>query len=1158
MLSGEDSRRVPGEVLRWVCNALDCRHGVLPESRVLRNSSLKVRVWLIVILSIIPLILFSVADFQAQKEKAALAMEQSVHAYLHAAKAEEAAARRHVQQVFRIMAASDDLHDLDPASCNGLSVRLLGTHDDFSNIGAAGLDGRLFCSGLPMKAPVDVSDRKWFKDVLANTEMTEGEFLIGRVSGVPGVAFGYPMLNNTGQLRAVLFIASKISWFDRMAENVQLPSGWELTLLAQDGNALSHYPGSTEKYDLGLDSGSISRLPPFGDDGDRIGEVMTAGGARRMVGVTPISSTDGTLQVLISAPIGVSYAALEQSIYRQLAVLALVALFSTVLARVLILRLVNGWAQRLAEGARRIAAGHFGERLPVTDGGTELNDVVSGFNAMADALVQREALQRSAEERLRASQEQLDLVLRGSNDGWWDFDMLAHRFFYSPRWYSMLGYLPGEVSGDEMLWLEMLHPEDRLRAGQEFEMALQGSVEAYEMEFRLRHKAGHYVPVLSRGYILRDADGKAIRVSGSNIDLSEIKAKDDELRKLSLAVEQSPASIVITDVEARIIYANPAFTRVSGYAGAEAAGQNPRILQSGRTPKATYDDMWETLTRGAVWRGELINKRKDGTEYVEKATISPVRQEGGPVTHYLAIKEDITEQKRIAGELEAYRTHLEEVVTQRTYELAEAKEVAEQANRAKSTFLANMSHEIRTPMNAITGFVHLLAGSALDDSQREKLAKIEHASRHLLRIINDVLDLSKIESGKLVLESRRFSPAEVLATVGAMIRDAAQLHGVEVSVVTAGLPTQVLGDETRLRQALLNFAANAVKFTPQGKIVISGEVIGRNAEGFQLKFSVIDTGIGIAADALPRLFQPFEQADASTTRQHGGTGLGLAISRYLAELMGGEVGVESLPGHGSTFWLTGRFAQVADGLPDDDTGQALAVSAADCLCQQHASAAILLVEDDEVNSEVALELLRAVGIKADSAADGQQALTSAAARHYDLILMDVQMPVMDGLQATSALRALDAYRETPILALTANAFAEDQIRCLAAGMNDFISKPIDPDVLYEKVLLWLSRRKTGGHPDSQEHAGAAGVYTLAQPTLSAQERDQLYIDLATLDAFLQSGNQEASLLFRRLLPRLRALAPDALPALQQAMECYDYTLASVHLAALVDKLGLHR
>ncbi|MFA7292747.1 MAG: PAS domain S-box protein [Rhodocyclaceae bacterium] len=1127
---------------------------------MLRNSSLKVRVWLIVILSIIPLILFSVLDFQAQKGKAALAMEQSVHAYLHAAKAEEAAARRHVQQVFRIMAASDDLRDLEPVSCNGLSARLLGTHNDFSNIGAAGLDGRLFCSALPLKAAVDVRDREWFKEVLARSEMTGGEFLVGRVSGVPGVAFGYPMLGATGKLSAVLFIASKISWFDRMAENVQLPAGWELTLLTKEGAVVSHYPDSKQKHGLGFDIERISYLSPFGDDGDRIGEVMTAGGVHRMVGVTPITSTHGALQVLISAPIGVSYAAVEQGIYRQLAVLALVALFSIVLARVLLLRLVNVWAQHLAEGARRIAQGHFGERLPLADGGVELNSVVAGFNAMADALVQREALQRAAEEKLRASQEQLDLVLRGSNDGWWDFDMAAQRFFYSPRWYSMLGYLPGEVGDGEALWLEMLHPEDRLRARQNFEASLQGQSEVYEVEFRMRHKAGHYVPILSRGYILRDADGNAIRVSGSNMDLSEIKAKDDELRKLSLAVEQSPASIVITDVEARIIYANPAFTRVSGYAGAEAAGQNPRILQSGRTPKTTYDDMWATLTRGAVWRGELINKRKDGTEYIEKATISPVSQEDGRITHYLAIKEDITEQKRIARELEAYRTHLEEVVTQRTYELAEARDVAEQASRAKSTFLANMSHEIRTPMNAITGFVHLLAKSLLDESQREKLAKIDHASRHLLRIINDVLDLSKIESGKLVLESRRFSPAEVLATVGTMIRDAAQLHGVEVTIVADTLPTRVLGDETRLRQALLNFAANAVKFTPQGKILITGEVVSRDAGVCQLKFSVIDTGIGIAADALPRLFQPFEQADTSITRQHGGTGLGLAISRYLAELMGGEVGVESQLGKGSTFWLTGCFAEVdeLDELSADaGIAQAAVASVADYLRRQHASAAILLVEDDEVNSEVALELLAGVGLSADTAGDGALALAAAAARHYDLILMDVQMPVMDGLQATAAFRALEAYRQTPILALTANAFDEDQTRCLAAGMNDFISKPINPDVLYEKVLYWLSRGGAETSLDSPARTGEVGVENLPPP-LSAQERDQLYIDLATLDAFLQSGNQEASLLFRRLFPRLRDLAPDSVRPLQQAVEHYDYTLASVYLAALVDKLGLHR
>ncbi len=1131
------------------------------ESRVINKDSLKVRVWFIVTVSIIPLLVFSVLDFRAQKEKAAAAMEQGIRVYLQAARSQEAAARNHIGEIFRIMAASDDMRDLDPASCASLSARLLATLDRFSNIGAADPQGHVFCSGRPTKVPVNVSDREWFKDALKAKGMTGGQFLNGRISGAPVVIFGFPVRNSQGDLRAVLFMSSSTAWFDRMAENVQLPEGWKLTLAMQDGTVLSHYPKNTQGSDPRPGSDRSGGLLASDDGTERIAEVVSADGLRRMVGVAPISSTRGVLQVHISAPIGISYAAITQAMYRQLALLALIAAFSAVLARFLVLRLVNNWVRDLVKAVRRIAQGHFGERLPFADGGAELNRLVTVFNDMADALQQREAAQRAAESDLRASQEQLDLVLRGSNDGWWDFDLLAQRFYYSPRWYGMLGYQPGELGSSEDLWLEMLHPDDRAAVRAAFEAALQGQEETWEIEFRMRHKAGHPVPVLTRGCILRDGHGQAIRVSGSSIDLSEIKARDNELRKLLLAVEQSPSSIIIADAEVRIVYANPAFLRVSGYSGSETVGQNPRILQSGRTPRATYDDMWATLKRGAVWRGELINKRKDGSEYIESATISPVADESGCITHYLAIKEDISEQKRVAGELASYQSHLEEMVTQRTYELAQAKETAELASRAKSTFLANMSHEIRTPMNAITGFVHLLGRTSLDDEQREKLAKIDRAAGHLIRVINDILDLSKIESGKLMLESRAFRPADVLATVALMIGDAARLHGVEVSVVSDGLPEQVLGDETRLRQALLNFAGNAAKFTSQGKIVIAGECIGCHAGVCQLKFSVTDTGIGIAADALPRLFQPFEQGDASTTRQHGGTGLGLAISRYIAKLMGGEVGVESQPGQGSTFWLTGRFAEVdadAGSAADNAVARLGAPSVVERLREQHATAAILLVEDDEVNREVVLEFLGDLGLAADTAVNGEDALRVAAARHYDLILMDVQMPVMDGLQATGALRARENYRDTPIVALTADAFEEDRARCLAAGMNDFVSKPIDPAALYEALLRWLSQSHAADQGRARERPAQAAAAAAPAPAPSEAEREQLSVDLATLDSLLQSGNVEASLLFRRLLPQLSVLAPAELSSLQRAIENYDFTQALAHLAALIENLGLPR
>ena len=536
-------------------------------------------------------------------------------------------------------------------------------------------------------------------------------------------------------------------------------------------------------------------------------------------------------------------------------------------------------------------------------------------------------------------------------------------------------------------------------------------------------------------------------------DLRKRKKMEQKLLKLAQAVEQSPESIVITNLKGEIEYVNQAFTKTTGFSSSEAYGKNPKILQSGKTEEKSYDDLWQNLCQGKTWTGEFYNKRKDGSEYIELAIISPLRQLDGKITHYVAVKEDITERKAQGLELDIYRGNLENLVKTRTEELSQAKEIADKASKAKSEFLANMSHEIRTPMNAIIGLTHILAIGDISSTQLNQLTKIDDAAKHLLSIINDILDLSKIESKKLVLENTNFNLEEIFKNLANMLSEQAKIKGLNITFSLTDVPVWLKGDTTRIQHALMNYLTNAIKFSSDGNIGVITKVLETKAEALLIEFSVTDQGCGVNQDNLNHIFKSFEQADTSTTRKFGGTGLGLTITKQLAKLMNGQVGVESKLGEGSTFWFTAWLS-----LGEEVLGFDYSINELDneqILKTSYQGANILVVEDNEINAEVAQLLLASVGLNVEVVENGLQAIEKVNNKAFDLVLMDVQMPVMDGLKATHQIRLQNDKASLPILAMSASAFNDDRQACIDVGMNDFVAKPVSPNNLFSTLLKWL-------------------------------------------------------------------------------------------------------
>ena len=699
----------------------------------------------------------------------------------------------------------------------------------------------------------------------------------------------------------------------------------------------------------------------------------------------------------------------------------------------------------------------------------------------------RDMTQRQrAEEALHASSERYRLIVQTAAEGIWMTDADGKTTFVNPKMAHMLGY-----TVQEMLHRPMLDFMDRdSQLLMQRRLASHGSLASQpdQVDFRFFRKDLSSLWGLLSSTSLQSENGEPGGTLAMITDITERRqasiALSNSSQRMASVFGAVTNGLVVQDSHGHILESNAAAERMLA---ASPAGNS--LWQAIREDGSAFDQnshpVHITLSTGVAMRDVLMGvQQPDGSLSWLSVNTEAIRDEYGKVGMVVASLTDITYHKRSESALRELNEHLEERVAQRTEQLDQAKQVAEEASLAKGQFLANMSHEIRTPMNGVIGMANLALKTELEPRQRDYLEKIRFAGEHLLGIIDDILDISKIEAGKLEIERVNFSFDHVVQTLMTVVAPRAAGKNLElVFEIDPQLPAVLVGDPLRLGQVLINYANNAVKFSEQGSITIKVRKVVADARHCLVRFEVCDHGIGLSQDEMSKLFQSFQQADTSTTREYGGTGLGLAICKQLAQLMGGDVGVDSRPGAGSTFWFTANLGisdQAAPAMLDSMVRTAAAMRAsadAALVMRTLKDARILLVEDNTFNQQVALELLEEAGASVCLANNGEEALDLLRQTQFDCVLMDVQMPLMDGLQATRHIRADPQLAHLRVLAMTATATSEDRVRCLDAGMDDFISKPIQPAMMYQTIASWLPARDTP--PPARSRAAPAFKTTLA-------------------------------------------------------------------------------